>query len=338
MNTSSDSTHHCRNPTPTLDGCDLTLLTRTQSSEQEYSYLTASKRHPSTPCSRNTPLSFSHVEPGHILNRGGQNIVYTSLAYSKNFSKICWRVEICSGALRPRRKQHWVSSSFGSIIFATSWYTYFLRGEAKRYPGSWFIHSCFPFCVWGWSICQSFGALLKRYATWHTRVSQTIRRSKFPCAIKLLASSFKLRFSGGIRELIDAQFCGSFHLCKVKTPRLQGVMRLDGSLGKKQVWRPHVRTWGLSEANVLYWRKYLWHCWDFFAPPAVIRRPGNCAPLVPLVTPLPAWKTSLSSVRWGGNVDQRKAPCCNFLFSEVAAKQRTLHHFYFLTADSVRPK
>jgi len=42
-----------------------------------------------------------------------------------------------------------------------------------------------------------------------------------------------------------------------------GVTRLDGARVKKQVWCPHVRTWGLSEANVLYWRKYLWHCWDF---------------------------------------------------------------------------
>jgi len=32
-----------------------------------------------------------------------------------------------------------------------------------------------------------------------------------------------------------------------------GVTRLDGARGKKQVWRPRVRTWGLSEANVLYW-------------------------------------------------------------------------------------
>jgi len=36
-------------------------------------------------------------------------------------------------------------------------------------------------------------------------------------------------------------------------------------------------------ANVLYWRKYLWYCWEFLAPPVAIRRPGNCAPLV---TPL----------------------------------------------------
>jgi len=37
----------------------------------------------------------------------------------------------------------------------------------------------------------------------------------------------------------------------------RGVTRLDGARGKKQVWHPHVRTWALSEANLLYWRKYL---------------------------------------------------------------------------------
>ena len=42
------------------------------------------------------------------------------------------------------------------------------------------------------------------------------------------------------------------------------------------------------EANVLYWRKYLWHetLWrspQWFGAPIVIRRQGNCAPLV---TPL----------------------------------------------------
>ena len=46
---SGDSTQHCRSPTPTLNRCDLTQSsTRTQSSEQEYSYLTASKRQPPT--------------------------------------------------------------------------------------------------------------------------------------------------------------------------------------------------------------------------------------------------------------------------------------------------
>jgi len=31
-------------------------------------------------------------------------------------------------------------------------------------------------------------------------------------------------------------------------------MRLEGAWGKKQFGAPRVRTWGLSEANVLYWR------------------------------------------------------------------------------------
>jgi len=72
--------------------------------------------------------------------------------------------------------------------------------------------------------------------------------------------------------------------------RSRGVTRLDGAWSKKQVWRPHVRTWDRSEANVLYWRKYLWHFWDFWhcwASPAVIRRPhsdsasGGLCPLNP---------------------------------------------------------
>jgi len=47
----------------------------------------------------------------------------------------------------------------------------------------------------------------------------------------------------------------------------RGVTRFDGARGKKQVWCPDVRTRGLSEANLLYWRKCLWHCWDLSAAP-----------------------------------------------------------------------
>jgi len=61
----------------------------------------------------------------------------------------------------------------------------------------------------------SFGALPKRHATWHTRLGKTIRPSKFHWfTIKLLEVSFTLGFSS-IRELTDAQFFWSFHLCKV---------------------------------------------------------------------------------------------------------------------------
>ena len=61
--------------------------------------------------------------------------------------------------------------------------------------------------------------------------------------------------------------------------RLNGVPMFD-------VW-----TWGISEANVLYWRKYLWHFWNFSAHsaviwrPIVIRCPGNCPPFSPSLHP-----------------------------------------------------
>jgi len=79
----------------------------------------------------------------------------------------------------------------------------------------------------------------------------------------------------------------------------RGVTRLDGARDKKQVWNPHVRNRPFgSEYIVLKKVAYSWHCWDFSAPPQpfsapqwfgaliVTRRPGNRAPLPPLVTPL----------------------------------------------------
>jgi len=71
----------------------------------------------------------------------------------------------------------------------------------------------------------------------------------------------------------------------------RGVARLDGARGKKQLWRPHVRTWGLSEANVLHWRKHMWYCWDFRRP-IVIRLPGNCALFSPTLRPCSAVRDS----------------------------------------------
>ena len=43
---------------------------------------------------------------------------------------------------------------------------------------------------------------------------------------------------------------------------------------------PHVRTWGLSEANVLFWKKCSWRCWNFLAPRSD-SAPRNRAPLPP---------------------------------------------------------
>jgi len=69
-----DSTHHCQSPTPIVNGCCLTPSTRTQSSEQEYSYLTASKRHPSTPYSRHIPQSFSQGTQPYTFPRSTKHM------------------------------------------------------------------------------------------------------------------------------------------------------------------------------------------------------------------------------------------------------------------------
>jgi len=58
-----------------------------------------------------------------------------------------------------------------------------------------------------------------------------------------------------------------YRITRFKTSHNQGVTRLDGARGKKQVWCPRVRNRGFSEANVLYWWKYLWRCWYFSALP-----------------------------------------------------------------------
>ena len=148
MKRSGDSTHHCRSPTPTLNGCELTPSTWTQSSEQECSYLTASKRRLSTPYSHNTPQSFSRGTRPYTFPRPTKHVC-KSLACSQDFSKICWRVEICSVVLRRRQNPHWVSSSFGSIIFAAAWHTLFLGRLSKKMPRK-LVHSLLsPFLCMG---------------------------------------------------------------------------------------------------------------------------------------------------------------------------------------------
>jgi len=73
----------------------------------------------------------------------------------------------------------------------------------------------------------------------------------------------------------------------------RGVTRLDGARGTKQVWRPYVRIWGLSEANEHGIEESVcdvvgtsWRTPQRFGTAIAIRRPGNCAPLAPLITTL----------------------------------------------------
>ena len=112
---SNDSTHRCRSPTPTVNGRDLTLPTRVQTSEEQYIDLTASNRRPSTPYSRNTPQSFSRGTRSYAFSRSTKH-VWKFLAYSQDLSKICWRVKFCSAVLWLGWNPHWVSFRFGSFI------------------------------------------------------------------------------------------------------------------------------------------------------------------------------------------------------------------------------
>ena len=150
---------------------------------------------------------------------------------------ICLRVEIFSLVLQTQQEPHWVSSSFASIIFVASWHTLFLGNKAKRCCGSWYIHSCLPFVNEDGEFAKTFGTLPKRHATSH-RSQPIIQRSKFlQFNINLFAISFKLGFSSGIIELIDAQFYGRFHLCTVKTFRLKTLLcsvRGDPSVDKRK--------------------------------------------------------------------------------------------------------
>jgi len=91
---------------------------------QEAAINTVLPQHPPKLFTRNPAIYFPEVD---------KTCVYKSLACSQDVSKICWRVELCSVVLRRRQNPHWVSSSFGSIIFAAAWHT--LRGRlSKKMP------------------------------------------------------------------------------------------------------------------------------------------------------------------------------------------------------------
>ena len=125
MKRSDGSTHpYCRSPTPTLNGRDLTLPTRTQTSEQEYSDLAASNRRSSTACSRNTPQSVWQGTLSYAFSRSTKH-VKTSLAYSQDFSKFWWKVTCglyCCGRDKNRTGYHSsLIQLFGGVFFQGTW-------------------------------------------------------------------------------------------------------------------------------------------------------------------------------------------------------------------------
>ena len=109
-----------------------------------------------------------------------------------------------------------------------------------------------------------------------------------PFVTHLTAAEIKLAEMQKIWLLRNFNQCHSAVNFWQQVPKSRGVTRLGSARGKKQAWRPHVWTWGLSEADAVSWIKYLWYCWDLAASPAVIRHPhSDSAPceLHPLCPP-----------------------------------------------------
>jgi len=103
----------------------------------------------------------------------------------------------------------------------------------------------------------------------------------------------------------------------------RGVTRLDGAWVKKQVWRPHVRTWGLSEANVLFWKKCFSHCCDYLATSSD-SVPGE---FCPLASPsLRLWGYSIKIGKFSENKPIFKSERHELLFHEHLQFSNTIWH------------
>jgi len=53
----------------------------------------------------------------------------------------------------------------------------------------------------------------------------------------------------------------------------QGHNKVRWRPGREARLAPPCSNLIFSERNLLYWRMYMWHCWEFSAPPAVICHP-----------------------------------------------------------------
>ena len=76
----------------------------------------------------------------------------------------------------------------------------------------------------------------------------------------------------------------------------RGVTRLDGARGKKQVWRPSVRTWPLSEGIYCIEENTRGIFCDFSVPTQWFGAQEIVPPYSPLVTPVAVSAISRSLV------------------------------------------
>jgi len=162
MKMSADTTHPCRSSKPTVNCCDLTPKTRTQTSEQEYNNVTASSRRPSTLFSRNTPQYFSWVTYAFFeVNKTCADIFGILPRFLKNFLEC---VQIWSIVVHPWQKPHWVVSipqlwfDYLAASFLKAFDIYFSRESNERDVPLLVHYLLYPFLCMGVinPTCQSF--------------------------------------------------------------------------------------------------------------------------------------------------------------------------------------
>jgi len=146
-----------------MNGCDFTPSTRTQSSEQENSYLTASKRHPSTSHTRNTPNAFPKLFFGRL-----PGFIENLLESANLFCNAAGATQTALG-VRQLCFNFFALSFFNKFGIHSSW-----EAEQRDTPvvGAFTPVSLVVYGEWGWSIYQSFDALPKRHDTWHQGCSE----------------------------------------------------------------------------------------------------------------------------------------------------------------------
>jgi len=106
---------------------------------------------------------------------------------------------------------------------------------------------------------------------------------------------------------------------------VRGATKLDGARDKKQAWRPYVRTWGLTEANVLHWSS----CGIVrtFRRPHSDSAPGELCPLPPVVTPLITARSDASQHIMVHSSGQRHTRTLGFRRGKIFNSPEFLRHF-----------
>jgi len=149
-----NSTRHCQSSTPTVNGCDLTPLTRTQTSEQEYNDLTVSNRRLLTSYTRRKFPKALLEEPYRMIFRGRQNKRRHLWHITKTLDNllVCENV-VCSATARTKTVLGILQLLFNYLMTYLQTnlaYTVFQADLEGKFPRSLFISYSLPSsCVRG---------------------------------------------------------------------------------------------------------------------------------------------------------------------------------------------